>query len=288
MTAFFHDMADNPFLFTGLLAGLLASLACGLIGPYVITRRMVFLVGAIAHMAVGGIGAAVFLAVKFPGAFGRLSPMLGAVVAALIAALLIAIVYDRLAERMDTLIGAMWAVGMSIGILLIKFTPGYHTELMSYLFGNIAIVPWSQIRLMIVLVAVIVLALLVFHKRLLAVCLDEEQAALQGVSILGTNLLLLVLVALTVIALIQVVGLILVLALLTLPAATAGHYVHRLAPVMGVSAVLCMVFTTAPRVAVYGTAISPESAIVLTAGVVYLGSVAVRGAGMRRRAAPST
>ncbi|MDY7110417.1 MAG: metal ABC transporter permease [Planctomycetota bacterium] len=288
MTSFFHDMADNPFLLTGLLAGLLASLACGLIGPYVITRRMVFLVGAIAHMAVGGIGAAVFLAVKFPDAFGWLSPVFGAVIAALIAAVLIAVVYDRLAERMDTLIGAMWAIGMSIGILLIKFTPGYHTELMSYLFGNIAIVPWSQIRLMVVLVAVIAGALLVFHKRLLAVCLDEEQAALQGVSIFSTNLVLLVLVALTVIALIQVVGLILVLALLTLPAATAGHYARRLAPIMLLSTILCMAFTTVPRVAVYGTAISPESAIVLAAGVVYLVSVAVRSAAMRRRAAPAT
>jgi zinc transport system permease protein len=288
MTSFFSDMADNPFLLTGLLAGVLASLACGLIGPYVITRRMVFLVGAIAHTAVGGIGAAVFLTVQFPHAFGWLSPTFGAVVAALLAAVLIAVVYDRLAERMDTVIGAMWAIGMSIGILLIKFTPGYHTDLMSYLFGNIAIVSWSRVWLMTVMVAAIAIALLVFHKRLLAVCLDEEQAAIQGVSIFGTNLLLLVLVALTVIALIQVVGLILVLALLTLPAATAGHYVHRIAPVMLLSTMLCIVFTTVPRVAVYGTALSPESAIVLAAGVVYLLSVAVRAAGMKRRPVPAT
>jgi zinc transport system permease protein len=287
MMSFFHDMAANPFLLTGLLAGALASLACGLIGPYVITRRIVFLVGAIAHMAVGGIGAAVFLAVQFPSVFGWLSPMFGAVIAALLAAVLIAIVYDRLSERMDTVIGAMWAIGMSIGILLIKFTPGYHTELMSYLFGNIAIVPWSQVWLMVVLVAVIALALLAFHKRLLAVCLDEEQAALQGVSIFGTNLLLLLLVALTVIALIQVVGLILVLALLTLPAATAGHYVHRMAPIMVLSTILCILFTTVPRIAVYGTAISPESAIVLAAGAVYLLSVIARSVGTRRRAAPA-
>jgi len=288
MMSFFHDMTANPFLLTGLLAGALASLACGLIGPYVITRRIVFLVGAIAHMAVGGIGAAVFLSVQFPSTFGWLSPMFGAVVAALLAAVLIAVVYDRMSERMDTVIGAMWAIGMSIGILLIKFTPGYHTELMSYLFGNIAIVPWSQVWLMVALDVVIALALLAFHKRLLAVCLDEEQAALQGVSVFGTNLLLLVLVALTVICLIQVVGLILVLALLTLPAATAGHYAHRMAPIMVLATILCILFTTVPRIAVYGTAISPESAIVLAAGAVYLLSVLARAVGMRRRAAPAT
>jgi len=285
MTSFFQDMPDNPFLLTGLLAGLLASLACGVVGPYVNTRRIVFLVGAIAHMAVGGIGAAVFLAVQFPGVFGWLSPMHGAVVAALLSAVLIGLIYECVAERMDTLIGAMWAVGMSVGILLIKFTPGYHTELMSYLFGNIAIVPWNELGLMLVLDVAVAVTLLVFHKRLLAVCLDEEQAALQGVSILGTNMVLLVLVALTVICLIQVVGLILVLALLTLPAATAGHHIHRLAPMMMLSTILCMLFTTVPRIAVYGTAISPESAIVLAAGAVYLLSVIVRSVRRTRRAA---
>lgn len=276
MLRFFQDMGENPFLATGLLAGLLASLACGVIGPYVITRRIVFLSGAIAHMAVGGIGAAVFLADRFPAGLGWLNPVHGAVFSAFVAAVLIGVVHNRVAERMDTLIGAMWAVGMAVGVLLIKLTPGYHTELMSYLFGNIAYFGWEQVRLILALDVIIVAAVLVCHKQIVAICFDEEHAQLQGVNVLAANVLLLSLAALTVVCLIQLVGLILVIALLTLPAATAAHHVTRIAPMMWLATLLCMVFTTVPRVAVYGTAISAESAIVLTAGSVYLVSVLVR------------
>lgn len=275
MGDFFADMSVNPLLLTGLLAGVLASVACGVIGPYVITRRIVFLAGAIAHVAVGGIGAAIFLAYRWPDAFGWLSPLYGAMIVSLAAAVVIGLVHERVAERMDTLIGAMWAVGMAAGILLIKFTPGYHAALMSYLFGNIATVAWHDVWLMAALDVVIVAVVLVFHKQLLAICLDEQQARLAGVNVPGTNILLLSLVALTVICLIQVVGLILVLALLTLPAATASHHVRRLAPIIWISVILCMLLTTAPRAAVYGTRLSPESAIVLAAGGLYLISVAV-------------
>jgi len=273
MIQFLHDLAESRFLVTGLLAGLLASLACGVIGPYVITRRIVFLSGAIAHMAVGGIGAALFLATMWPGTFGWLRPIHGATLAALAGAVVIGLIHERVAERMDTLIGALWSIGMAVGILLIKYTPGYHTELMSYLFGNIVFVSWVDLRLMLVLDALILGTVLVFHKRFLALCLDEEQAQLQGISLVGTNIALLCVVALTVIVLTQVVGLILVIALLSLPAATAAHHVSRMAPLIAASTGICVVLTTVPRIAVYGTRITPESAIVLAAAGLYLVSV---------------
>lgn len=278
---FFHDMADNPFLATGLLAGVLASLACGIIGPYVVTRRIVFLSGAIAHMAVGGIGAALFL-----GSLGWtwLEPVHGAILAALAGAVLIGLIHQRVAERMDTLIGALWAVGMALGILLVKFTPGYHAELMSYLFGNIAYVSWGDVRLMAVLDALIVAAVLVCHKRLLAICLDREQAELQGINVLAMDIVLLCLVALTVILLTQVVGLILVIALLSLPAATAAHHARRMASTILLATVLCALITILPRIAVYGMErVSPEAAIVLTAAGVYLLSVLLRRCSRRGR-----
>jgi zinc transport system permease protein len=273
---FFRDMGHNPFLLTGLLAGLLASLACGIVGPYVVTRRIVFLSGAIAHTAVGGVGAAVFLQAAFPDAMGWFRPLYGAVIVSLAAAVLIGIVHERVAERVDTLIGALWAIGMAVGILLIKFTPGYQTELMSYLFGNIAFVSWHQVCLMVGLDAVILATVLIAHKRLLAICLDQQQAELQGISVLGMNLLLLCLVALTVIALTQVVGLILVIALVSLPAATAAHHAGRVASMMWLAVLLSAAVTTVPRIAVYGTSISAEPAIVLAAGLVYLVSVSFR------------
>ena len=276
MTAFFHDMADNPFLLTGLLAGLLASLACGVIGPYVVTRRIVFLGGAIAHIAVGGIGASIFVAARFPEALGGWRPLHGAAVAAVLSAVVLAVAHHRAGEKIDTLIGALWAIGMAIGILLIKFTPGYQTELMSYLFGNIVYVSWENVWLMAGLDALILIVALLYHKRLLAICLDAEQAELQGIDVLGTHTVLLILVALTVICLTQVVGLILVIALLSLPAATAAHHVSRLASMIWISTLLAILFTTLPRIAVYGTRISPEPAIVLTAGAAYLLSAALR------------
>lgn len=276
MMQFFHDMGYSPFLLTGLLAGLLASVACGVIGPYVITRRIVFLSGAIAHMAVGGVGAAVWLRHMFPETMDWFRPLYGATLVSLAAAVLIGIIHERVAERVDTLIGALWAVGMAVGLLLIKFTPGYETELMTYLFGSIAMVAWHQVWLMVALDVIILATVLVTHKRLLAICLDQQQAELQGIHVLGTNILLLCLVALTVIALTQVVGLILVIALLSLPAATASHHVGRVASMMGASVLLSALVTTLPRIAVYGTSISAEPAIVLAAGFLYLVSVIIR------------
>lgn len=273
MIDFFRDMAVNPFLLSGLIAGLLAGLACGIIGPYVVTRRIVFLGGALAHIAVGGVGAAFFLAYAFPRYCGWLEPLHGALAAALAAAVIINIVTERAQEQSDTIIGALWAVGMAAGILLIKFTPGYQGELMSYLFGNLAVVPWSRVVWMAILDAVIVAAVLLFHKQFLAVCLDPQTARLQNVPVSRVNLVLLCLTALTVICLTQVVGLILVIALLCLPAAAVARHVTGMGRLIAGSTLLGCVLATLPRIAVYATPVSPEAAIVLAAGGAYLMSL---------------
>jgi zinc transport system permease protein len=270
LTSFFQDLGSNPFLMTGLLAGLLASVACGVMGPYVITRRIVFLAGAIAHIAIGGVGATIYLSHRYPEILEGLSPLVGAAIVSVLAAVILAILHQKVHERLDTIVGALWAVGMASGLLLIKLTPGYHTELMSYLFGNIAFVGWDAIRLMIGLDLIIVVVAVLWHKRFLALCLDEEQAELQGISVLATEIVLLVTVALTVMVLTQVVGLILVIALLSLPAAAVAQRVSRMTLLIGYSVALAAVLTTVPRVVVYGTRISPEAAIVLAAAGVYL------------------
>lgn len=287
--SFFQDMAHNPFLLPGLAGGLLAGLACGLIGPYVMTRRIVFLGGAIAHVAVGGLGAAIYLRHLAPETLDWLQPIHGAAIVSVLAALLLARLEPAAGRAgtawppvpMDTLIGALWAVAMAAGILLVKLTPGYHTDLMSYLFGNLAYVDWNDVRLMLGLVAVVFVTVLLYQKRFLALCLDPEQMQLQGVRARGTSAVLLVLVALTVIVLTQVVGLILVIALLSLPAATAGLVTRRLPSMILLSIVIAVLLTTIPRIAVYGTRVSPEPAIVLTAGLVFL-----LATGKRLRRAP--
>ncbi len=276
MIRFFSDMAINPLLLTGVIGGLLSGVACGVIGPYVITRRIVFLTGAIAHIVVGGVGAVLFLRYQFAPALDWLEPLHGALIAAILAAVLVGLVQYHVKERLDTLIGALWATGMAVGIMLVKVTPGYQTEIFSYLFGNVSVVSAADVKLIAALLVVILIVVAFWHKRIFALCLDEEYARLQGVNVLLTNIVLLCLVSLAVVALIRVVGLILVIALLSLPAAAARQMTRRLFPMMGVSIILCALLTTIPRAAVYGSRIAPESAIVLSAAAVYLVSFGAR------------
>ena len=276
--AFLADMAVNPFLGGGLIAGLLASVACGVVGPYVVTRRLLFLAGAVAHMAVGGLGAAIYFRHLFPHALSWVEPLHGATAAAVLGAMLLAVVEDRAQERLDTLVAALWSAGMAVGILLVKLTPGYHAELMSYLFGNLSLVDPAGLQQMLWLDLAVVVVAILFHRRFLAICLDAEHAGLQRLNVLATQMVLLVLVALTVVALTRIVGLILVLALLSLPAATAGRMSRRLAPAIPLAIAISALLTTVPRMAVYGTDVSPEAAVVLAAGVLYLAVALLRPA----------
>ena len=265
-------LLDPALFLPSLLASLLAALACGVTGPLVVSRRLVFLAGAIAHVAVGGIGAAIYLGGD---------PVFGALVAAVFGALLLSVIRRRAHEHLDTLIGALWAVGMASGLILVKLTPGYQVELMSYLFGYLAAASWNDVALLLVLDVILLAAVLATFKRLVAVGLDPEQVRLQGLSVWASDALLLVLVALTVVALTRVVGLILVISLISLPAATAGRMVERLPGMIGLSTALAMLLVVVPRVAVYGTRIAPEPAIVIGAGILYTFAVAV---GTLRRA----
>jgi len=266
VSQFFTDAAVNPFLWSGLAAGALASVSCGIAGPYVVTRRLLFLAGALAHIAIGGVGAAIYLSTVYPTVFGWLEPIHGGLVAALVSAPLLAVLKHRVKERLDTMVGALWAVGMSIGILLIKITPGYHTELMSYLFGNISFVTRRDLIFLAVLSAVVIVTAALFHRRFLALCLDPEQAELRGIPVLTTDIVLFLLIAATVIVLTQIVGLILVIALLSLPAAIGARLTTRLGPSMAVTIV------------VYGTPVSPETAIVLATAGLYLAVILWRRA----------
>lgn len=270
MNQFFTDAAVNPFLLSGLIAGLLSSISCGIVGPYVVTRRLLFLAGALAHIAIGGVGAAIYLSTVHPAVFGWLEPIHGGLAAALVSAPVLAVLKHRVRERLDTVVGALWAVGMSVGILLIKITPGYHTELMSYLFGNISFVTRRDLVFLAALSGVVILTATVFHRRFLALCLDSEQAELRGIPVLATDIVLFLLIAATVIVLTQIVGLILVIALLSLPAAIGTRLSTRLGPSMAVTFGVSALVTTLPRIAVYGTPISPEAAIVLATAGLYL------------------
>jgi zinc transport system permease protein len=275
MSEFFIVLPQQTFLQTALVAGLLASLGCGVVGTYVVVKRIAFLAGGIAHSVLGGMGAAVY--------FG-FDPLLGALIAAIMAALLIGWVRLNWRTQEDTLIGAFWAIGMAVGILFISKTPGYQTDLMSYLFGNILLVPPESLWFMASLDAVLLAVVGVFHRQFLAVAFDEEFARLRGVPVTFFYLLLLVLVAVTVVLLIQVVGLILVLALLTLPAAVAGHYAHSLGRIMVFATLLGSLTTVSGLALSYGPDLPAGPTIILLSGSVYVISALLARALARRRA----
>ena len=266
LTPFVQALGDQPFLRTALLAGLLASIGCGVIGTFVVVKRIAFLAGGIAHSVLGGMGAALYFGVD---------PLLGALGAAVLSALIIGAVRLAWGAQEDTLIGAIWAIGMAVGILFIAKTPGYSTDLMSYLFGNILLVSPRDLWLMALLDLVLVATVGLFYRQFLAVSFDEEQARLRGVPVGLFYLTLLCLVAVTVVLLIQVVGLILVIALLTLPAAIAGHYLHSLAGIMLAATLLGATFTSAGLALSFTPDLPAGPTMILLAGACYVASAVV-------------
>ena len=271
---FLHALLEpDSLLPAGFVAGLLAAVACGLLGPLVITRRIVFLCEGISHAALLGVGAAIAARALAPWLPACINPSLLALATALFAALLLAWLHGRPGVRMDAMIGGLVAVGLSGGVLLAGLAPNHRGNLMAALFGNIAVVGWPQVCWLAALDAVILAVLALFYKQFLALCVDERQLKLQGMKASLIHALLLAMVAMTVVALMQVVGTMFVLALMALPAATAALFQSRLKGMMGWAIVICAVETTLPRALVYGTRVGPEAAIVLSAGLVFLGAL---------------
>lgn len=268
MFEFFSVLPTQPFLQTALAAGLLASLACGITGTYVVVKRIVFISGGIAHTVLGGMGLAYY--------YG-LNPIHGAMAAALAAAIIIGLVSLRAGQYEDTVIGALWAVGMAVGVIFITLTPGYKVDLMSYLFGNILMVPRQDLLLIAGLDVVILALVLLLYKQFMAVCFDEELARLQGVKVEAVYLLLLCLISITVVILIQVVGIILVIALLTLPAAIAHQYARSLGRMMVLASILGAVFVTGGLAVSYGPDLPAGATIIILAGVSYIVSIILKG-----------
>ncbi|MGD8639365.1 MAG: metal ABC transporter permease [Gammaproteobacteria bacterium] len=263
-----NALSSQTFLQYALLAGLLASIGCGVMGTYVVVKRINFLAGGIAHSVLAGMGVAYFL--------GH-SPIGGAIISAIIAALIIGWINLRWHEDEDTIIAAVWSIGMAIGILFIAKTPGYTVDLMSYLFGNILMVSRHELLIMLVLDIILLGSVAFFYRQFLVVCFDEEFARLRGINVELFYLFLLCLVALTVVLLIQVVGLILVIALLTLPAAIASRFQHSLIRIMVLATLLGMVFTTAGLIASYIPDLPAGATIILIAGSSYIVASLWRG-----------
>ena len=223
------DALNFEFIQNAILAGVLVSIACGLVGTFVVVKRIVFISGGISHASFGGIGLGIFLGIN---------PIFSATLFSLISALGIGMLSERANKREDSAIGILWALGMSLGVIFISLTPGYAPDLFSYLFGNILTVSTNDIYLMIVLNLIIIIAITLFYKEFLVISFDEEYAKSLGVPVRALYYLLLCLIALTVVLLIRVVGIVLVIAFLTVPAVISNQYTNSLRKMMGLSTVI--------------------------------------------------
>ena len=215
-----------PFFRHALAAGLLAAVACGVIGSYVVVKEIASISGGLAHAAFGGVGLGYLLG---------FDPMLGAVGFGLLSGAGIGVAYRRRTQGLETLVSMVWAVGMALGVIFLAMVPGYAPDLAAYLFGNILLVSPTWILLAALLDGAVLLAVVLWHRPLQALCFDEEFAEVVGVPVTALLLLLLGLTALTVVLLIRVVGVILVIALLTIPAATARPWAATLGRLMALS-----------------------------------------------------
>lgn len=281
---FLGALVDFPFLRNALLAGVLASVASGIVGTYVVTRRITVIAGSLAHSVLGGMGAAYWASTVY--GLTWLQPLHGALVAAVIAAVVIGVVRLRGSEREDTAISALWALGMAIGILFLAHTPGYKADLMTYLFGNVVLVDAAELRLLLLVDVVVVAVAIVFYQPLLALCFDEEFARARGLNVGGFYVLLLLLVALTVVTLVYVVGIVLVIALLTLPVAIAGRFARKLWQMMALAALLSAVITTTGLGISYAPDLPVGATTILVAGIAYV-VVTVLGLGRREKTDPA-
>jgi zinc transport system permease protein len=269
MEEFFKALMDPdiPFLRLTLLAGILGSFSFGMVGTYVIVRRISYIAGAIAHSVLAGIGLSLYLKIEL--GIEWVDPMVGAVIAALASAVTIGFVSLYANQREDTVIGAIWAIGMAAGLLFMAATSGY-LDPMSYLFGNILLISMEDILIILVLDALIIGIIFIFYNKFLAVCFDEEYARIRGLKVEIYYILLLCLIALTVVLMVRIVGIVLVIALLTLPAAIASQFSRKLWQMMIFAVGLCMLFVFSGLGVSYSMNLPAGPSIIIIAGFVYL------------------
>ena len=261
------ELLALDFVQNAVLAVLLASIACGVIGSLVVVNRIVFISGGIAHAAYGGVGLAFFLGI---------SPLVGTLSFTLAVALFMGWISLTQKHRADTFIGVTWALGMALGVILLDLTPGYRVDLMSYLFGSILAVPTTDLYLIAALDVVVVVFAALFHNRLVALSFDPQFARARGLPVRALHLALTALIALTVVLLIRISGLILIIALLTIPPFIAEGWSRNLRGMMIRAALLSALFGLVGLALSYVLDLTSGPSIILVAGTGFFASLALR------------
>ncbi|MBC8180389.1 metal ABC transporter permease [candidate division KSB1 bacterium] len=255
------EILQYEFMRNAFYAAILVSIACGIVGTFVVIKKIVFISGGITHAAFGGIGLGYFLGIN---------PVIAAIPFSLLSAIGIGLVGKKIKLSEDSAIGIIWSVGMAIGIVFISLTPGYAPDLFSYLFGSILTVSTSDIFIMLLLDFIIIVVVLLMFKEFQALAFDEEFSSIVGVPTKALYLLLLSLVALSIIVLIRVVGVILVIALLTIPTVIARQFTNKLKKLMLYSTICAVILTIAGLWLSYLFDLPSGATIVLVLAFVFL------------------
>lgn len=255
------ELFAYDFFVKAFLAAVFASISCGIIGSYIVSRRIVFVSGGITHASFGGIGLAFLLG---------FNPLLGAVLFAVMSALGIQFFTKVAHVREDSSIAIWWSLGMALGIIFVFLTPGYTPNLMSYLFGNILTVTISELVWMFILNVVIILFFAFYFRKILYIAFDEEFARAAGLPVALFNYLTITLIALTVVLNIRVVGIILILSLLTIPQATANFFTKDFRKMLILSSVFAFTGTISGLFFSYYLDIPSGAAIIFTLVVIFV------------------
>jgi zinc transport system permease protein len=269
------DALQLEFMRNALVAGLLASVICGIMGTLVVVNRIVFLSGGIAHAAYGGIGLAFYFGWPY---------LVGTIGFSLVAAIVMAAVSMKAKHRADTIIGVIWALGMAFGIILLDLTPGYNVDLMSYLFGSILTVSKMDLLAMLAVGVLMTILVAAYYKELLALSYDEEFARIRGVPVKGLYFTLIGMLAVTIVMVIQVVGLILVIALLTIPPFIAEKHAKSLMQMMVGSSLLGAIFTIVGLWLSYTYNLTSGASIIMVSGIGFLISALIEQIHLRQKA----
>lgn len=256
------ELLALDFFRDALVAALLASVLCGVVGTLVVLKRLVSIAGGVAHAAFGGLGVAYW-------AGG--DPRLGALAVAALSAVGLGFLDRERVRRLDAAIGVLWAVGMAVGLVFLHWTPGYAPDLLAYLFGNILLLTTSDLVLAAAAVVAVLLLLAWRGRELVAVAFDEEAARLQGLPTRAYGILLLMLAAVSVVVLLQLVGIVLAVALLTLPPLIALRLARSIAGVVAAATAVCLALTVGGLLLSFALDL-PSGPVMVLAGAVALGA----------------
>ena len=225
------NIFEYDFLTNAFIASILSGITCGIVGSYIVTRRIVFLSSGITHASFGGLGIALYAGID---------PLLGALSFASVSSIGIEFASRRGGIREDSVVGIIWSMGMAIGALFMSLRPGYATDLTSYLFGNILLVTPQDIQWLIVLMVALIFGSSVWLRRLMYITFDEEYAKSQGINTSLIAYIMAVVVAIAIVLSIKVMGIILLLSLITIPTVIANFITKDFRLITPLSAIIAV------------------------------------------------